>query len=176
MTDEPGAPPRPDRRSEVRAHHGHRVEDPYAWLRDLDDPATLPHLRAENEWTSRATAHLEGLRDEVFDEIRRRTEETDLSVPVRDGDWWYLHRTVEGLAYPIHCRRPDDGTGRSWVDDPGAEQVLLDLNQLAGHGEYLGLGVFEVSPDGNRLAYAVDRHGDERHDLQIGRASCRERV
>ncbi len=88
-------------------------------------------------------------------------------MPVRDGAWWYLTRTEEGKAYPIHCRRPDDGTTTAWVTDPAAEQVVLDPNELADEGEYLGLGVLDVSPDGNWLAYAIDRDGDERHTLRF---------
>jgi oligopeptidase B len=143
------------------------VDDPWAWLIDPDDPATLPHLRAENAWTRAATAAQAPLREAVFEEIRRRTDETDLSVPMRDGAWWYLVRTREGLAYPIHCRRPDDGTTGHWVEDPAAEQVVLDLNVLAEGHDHLGLGVLDVSPDGNWLAYAVDTEGDERHDLHL---------
>ena len=146
---------------------GHDVEDPFAWLIDPDDADTLPHLRAENAWTELVTEPLAPLREEVFEEIRRRTDETDMSVPVRDGAWWYLVRTEEGLSYPIHCRRPDDGTTERPIDDPAAEQVVLDLNLLAeGHG-HLGLGVLDVSPDGNWVAYAVDFDGDEHHDLHF---------
>jgi oligopeptidase B len=146
---------------------GTEVDDPWAWLIDPDDPATLPHLEAENAWTETVTAPLAPLRDAVFEEIRRRTDETDLSVPVRDGSWWYLVRTEEGLAYPIHCRCPDDGTTEHWVEDPAVEQVVLDLNVLAEGHDHLGLGVLDVSPDGNWLAYAVDHEGDERHDLRF---------
>jgi oligopeptidase B len=141
--------------------------DPYAWLLDPDDPETLPHLQAENAWTDAALADQVPLREEIFGEIKRRTQETDLSVPVRDGAWWYLTRTEEGKSYPIHCRRPDDGTTTTWVADAEAEQVVLDPNELAGEGEYLGLGVLDVSPDGNWLAYAIDRAGDEKHDLRF---------
>lgn len=143
------------------------MEDPYAWLRDPEDPGTLPHLRAENAWTATVTADQERLRTAIFDEIRRRTKETDLSVPVRDGDWWYHARTEEGRSYAARCRRPDDGTGRRWVEDPDREQVVLDPNELAAEGEYLSVGVLDVSPDGNWLAYAIDRDGDERHDLRF---------
>lgn len=134
---------------------------------DPDDPETLPHLDAENAWTAARTADQEALRLAIYDEIRRRTQETDLSVPVRDGDWWYLHRTVEGQSYPIHCRIPDDGTHADWLRDPAAEQVILDPNLLADEGEHLGIGVLDVSPDGNWLAYATDHTGDERHDLRF---------
>lgn len=163
----PTGPPGPPSHPEVRSHHGRSVVDPWAWLRDPDHPDTLPHLEAENAWTEAVTADQAALRDEIFEEIRRRTQETDLSVPVRDGAWWYLVRTEEGRSYPIHCRRPDDGTGAGWIDDEAAEQVILDLNELVEPGGYLGLGVVDVSPDGTLLAYAVDRAGDERHELRF---------
>ncbi len=160
-------PPRPARRPESRTHHGHTVEDPYAWLRDAEDPEVLAHLEAENAWTAASLAHQAPLREAIFGEIRRRTLETDLSVPVREGAWWYVNRTVEGASYPILCRTPDDGTGARPVADPDAEAVIFDPNLLAGEGEYLGIGVLEVSPDGDRLAWAVDRAGDERHTLRF---------
>lgn len=163
----PAAPPRPAQRPSERSFHGDAFADPYAWLVDPDDPEVLPHLQAENAWTEAQTADQAELREAIFGEIKARTQETDLSVPVRDGDWWYLTRTEEGKAYPIHCRIPDDGTHGAPVDDPAAEQVVLDPNQLAGEGEYLGLGVLDVSPDGWWLAYAVDRDGDERHELRF---------
>ncbi|MFN8017628.1 MAG: S9 family peptidase [Acidimicrobiales bacterium] len=162
MTDQP---PHLDRRPSVRARHGEEVEDPYAWVVRADEDELVPHLEAENAWTAHATADQEGLRLAVFDEIKRRTLEDDRSVPVRDGAWWYHQRTEEGKPYPIHCRRPDDGTGTTWVDGP--EQVVLDPNELAAEGEYLGIGVLDVSPDGCWLAYAIDHEGDERHELRF---------
>jgi oligopeptidase B len=167
VPDSPALPPRPAQRPTDRTVHGRTVVDPYAWLRDPADPEVVPHLEAENAWTEAATAAQAPLREAIFDEIKRRTQETDLSVPVRDGDWWYLTRTEEGRPYPIHCRIPDDGTRTAPVEDPAAEQVVLDPNELAGEGEYLGLGVLDVSPDGWWLAYAIDRDGDERHELRF---------
>ena len=161
------SPPRPSRRPSTRSFHGDVFVDPYAWLVDAADAETIPHLTAENAWTEASTADQADRRNEIFAEIRRRTQEDDTSVPVRDGAWWYHQRTEEGKSYAIHCRRPDDGTGRAWSDDPDAEQVVLDPNPLAADGEYLGLGVLDVSPDGNWLAYAIDRAGDERHDLRF---------
>lgn len=165
--DPTGGPPRPPARPEPRSHHGQTFQDPYAWLRDAEDPDTIPHLEAENAWTAANLADQAPLRDRVFEEIRRRTQESDLSVPVRDGAWWYHQRTEEGRSYPIHCRVADDGTGTAPLAGPDVEQVILDQNDLAEEGEYLGLGVLDVSPDGHWLAYAVDRAGDERHALRF---------
>ena len=157
-------PPRAERIDHRREVHGITVDDPYAWLIDPDHPGTLPHLRAENAWTERVLAEQADLREAVFAEIKDRTLETDLSVPVREGQWWYHQRTEEGLAYAVHARRPDDGTGHGWVHD-APEAVLLDPNTLVDKGGYLGIGVLDVSPDGRILAYAVDHEGDERFDL-----------
>src|SRR3954447_10360032 len=95
-----------------RTHHGDTVVDEYAWLADKEDPDTVAYLTAENAWTEAATAHLAGLRETIFGEIKSRTKETDLSVPSRKGAYWYYTRTVEGQQYGIHCRVPAAG------DDP----------------------------------------------------------
>ncbi|MGI8756143.1 MAG: S9 family peptidase [Acidimicrobiales bacterium] len=159
-------PPQPSRHPEERSFHGQVFTDPYAWLRDPEHPEVVPHLEAENRWTESVLAQLAPLQEEVYGEIKNRTQEDDVSVPVRDGAWWYHLRTEEGAAYPIHCRRPDDGTGRTWVAD-APEDVVFDPNELAEGGDYLGIGVFDVSPDGNWLAYGIDRDGDERHELRF---------
>jgi oligopeptidase B len=148
------------------------VVDEYAWLTDKDDPDTLAYLAAENAHTALATTHLAGLRETLFAEIKRRTRETDLSVPVRRGAYWYYVRTVAGQQYGIHCRRavrpgevdpPDPGDGTPLA----GEQVLLDGNQLAAGHDFFAVGTLEVSPDGRWLAYAVDFDGNERFTLRI---------
>src|SRR3990170_879271 len=89
-----------------RTHHGHTFVDNYEWLRDKDDPTVIAHLEAENEWTASQTVHLDGLADRIFEEIKGRTQETDLSVPVRQGGYWYYTRTMEGKSYGVYCRAP----------------------------------------------------------------------
>jgi oligopeptidase B len=157
----------------ARRHHGHEFIDHYEWLREKDDPEVLAHLEAENSYTAEQTAHLSPLTDAIFDEIKSRTLETDLSVPVRQGEWWYYSRTEEGKSYGISCRvraaGPDDWSPPAI--EPGAalegEQVLLDSNAEAEGHEFFSLGSFDVSPDGSRLAYSVDTTGDERYLLRI---------
>lgn len=164
-------PPVAERRDTVRSHHGEDVGDPYEWLRDKEDPQVVAHLEAENAYTERMTAHLEGLREAVFGEIKGRTQETDLSVPVRHRDWWYYSRTVEGQQYAVHGRIAVGEVSDRPELDPGAapdgEQVLLDGNVEAEGLEFFSLGAFDVSASGDRLAYAVDTTGDERFDLRV---------
>jgi len=133
--------------------------DPWAWLRDRDDPDTVAYLEAENVYTDAWFAQHAELTETLFQEIRSRVQETDTAVPVRKGPWWYTGRTVEGLAYPIHCR----GTSR----DTATEQVLLDENAEAAGHEYFSLGTFDVSPDHALLAWSSDVDGSELYRLRI---------
>ncbi|TQJ32522.1 S9 family peptidase [Microbacterium sp. SLBN-146] len=165
----PVAEPRPM----VRSHHGDDVEDRYEWLREKDDPAVISHLEAENAYTDARTAHLAPLRERIFDEIKGRTLETDLSVPARRGQWWYYGRTVEGKQYGIQCRAPlaaeDDWNPPTLSPDaevPG-EEVLLDANAEAEGHDFFSLGSFEITTDGTRMLYGVDVAGDERYTIRV---------
>lgn len=169
-------PPATPKRPTERRHHGDVVVDEYEWLRDREDPAVSAHLHEENAYTNARTEHLAVLREQIFDEIKGRTRESDLSVPTREGDWWYYTRTVEGKQYGIHCRAPIAGTD-DWeppaLDEtaqrsglPG-EQVLLDDNVEAEGHTFYALGSFDVSADGTRLLYAIDTEGDERYTIRV---------
>jgi oligopeptidase B len=154
-----------------RTHHGDTVVDEYAWLADKEDPDTVAYLKAENAWTETATAHLAGLRETIFGEIKSRTKETDLSVPARKGEYWYYTRTVEGQQYGIQCRVPAGEAITPPSTESGEplpnEQILLDGNELAKGHEFFSLGTFDVSPDGRWLAYSTDFAGDERFTLRV---------
>ena len=155
----------------TRTHHGDVYVDNFEWLREKENPDVIAYLDAENAYTDEQTAHLTGLQDEIFEEIKARTKETDLSVPVREGDWWYYARTVEGSQYAIRARvaatswtppeLPEDGSAL-----PG-EQVVLDGNVEAEGHEFYSLGSFDVSADGRWLLWGEDTQGDERYTLRV---------
>jgi oligopeptidase B len=155
----------------ARTHHGDTVIDDFEWLRDKEDPAVRAYLDEENAFTRASTQHLAGLRQSLFDEIKSRTLETDLSVPVRHGAYWYYSRTIEGQQYGIHCRIPvsgnEDWTPPDLAAGDDREQVLLDDNIEAAGAAFYSLGSFDVSTDGRFLAYSVDTVGDERYTLYI---------
>lgn len=173
MTSEAVQPPVADRRPFTRRHHGDAVEDPYEWFRAKEDADVVAHLEAENAYTDERTAHLAGLRERIFEEIKGRTLETDLSVPSRRGAWWYYGRTVAGQQYGIHCRAPitDETDWTPPLLSPDApvpgEQVLLDGNVEAEGQDFFSLGSLDVSTDGSRMLYGVDVAGDERYTLRI---------
>jgi oligopeptidase B len=160
-----------------RTHHGDTFVDNYEWMREKDSPEVVEHLKAENAYQEAVTAHQEPLREAIFQEIKGRTQETDLSVPNRKDDWWYFSRSVEGKEYGIQCRVRASNTGNpvaDWtppeveagVEIPG-EEVLLDGNVEAEGKPFFSIGGSAVTVDGNLYAYAVDNAGDERFTLHI---------
>ncbi|WP_425466886.1 S9 family peptidase [Rarobacter faecitabidus] len=169
---DPVTPPRAARRPSVRKHHGDEFIDNYEWLRDADNPETIAYIEAENDWTRARTAHLQPLREQIFQEIKGRTLETDMSVPGRRGDWWYFARTEEGKQYSTQSRVPV--TGDSWTPpavEPGrmlpGEEVIFDANAEADGHDFFSVGSFSLDDSATRLAYATDVVGDERYTLRI---------
>jgi oligopeptidase B len=178
-------PPTAQRRPVTTTHHDRTRVDDYEWLRAKDDPEVIAYLDAENSYAQQRVAHLAGLRETIFEEIKARTQETDLSVPTRNRGFWYYSRSYAGREYGASCRVPvrgdDDWTppqpDQDCVPDQPAlpgEQLLLDLNELAEGHDFFSLGGTSVSPDTHLLAYSTDTTGDERFtvrvkDLQTGR-------
>jgi oligopeptidase B len=157
----PASPPVAPRRPHVLRSHGDERVDEWYWLRDRDDPEVVVYLEAENEYAKQALAHTEELQEHIFEEITGRIQQTDVSAPVRRGRWDYFSRTIEGLQYPIHGRRP------SGAPNGEAEVVLLDENALAGDAGFFSLGAFAVSPNQRLLAYSTDFTGSERYELRF---------
>ena len=133
--------------------------DPWAWLRDKADPDTVAYLEAENAWSDAWFARHSALTDTIFGEIKARVQETDLTAPVRKDQWWYVTRTEEGAAYPIHCRGDSARTATS--------QVLLDENVEASGHDYFSLNAFDVSPQHHLLAWSSDTDGSEMYTLRF---------
>ena len=139
--------------------------DPYAWLQERDRDEVLDYLKAENAWQEAQLADEAELREQLFEEIKGRIRETDLSLASPWGPWLYYTRTTAGDEYPRHyrCARPADDSPQV---DEHSEQLLLDPNALAGGG-FLSMGAFNVSPDHQRLAYSLDTSGDEVYRLFV---------
>ncbi len=154
----PGAPPMAEARPHELETHGEVRVDEYYWLRERENPDVIAYLEAENAYLDAAMAHTETLQETVFAEIRSRVVEDDSSVPYRDGDWWYFTRYEPERQYPIHCRRPADGDAFGGDQSEGAEQILIDVNEVAGDNEYTAVRP-RVSPDHRILAYGVDDTG-----------------
>jgi oligopeptidase B len=171
MNDALGPPVAPTRPHQWKRPTG-VVEDPWAWLADRDDPETVAYLKAENAYADRYFAEptRAALVETVFEEIKSRIQETDLSVPVLHGGWWYVTRTIEGKSYPVFCRSRDAEV----PDTPelGSGQcpegtVILDCNVEAEGHEYFDVHDVEPSTDHTLLAWSNDVDGSERYTLHV---------
>ena len=163
--------------------HGTVLVDDYAWLRQKEDPEVTAYLDAENAYAETVMAPLDGLREELYQEMLSHMKQTDVSVPYRDGDFWYYSRTEEGLQYGIFCRRkasepPEPGapgplhlgTGEAsnvHLANGNPEQVILDGNVLAAGLPFFAIGDTDISDDGRWLAYTTDTTGFRQYTLHI---------
>ncbi|MGD9720816.1 MAG: S9 family peptidase [Pirellulales bacterium] len=157
--DETPQPPVAPRIGHRQSWHGEEVTDHYYWLREKSNPAVIDYLKAENAYTEALTRGQKSLEETLYQEMLGRIKQTDLSVPVRRGPYEYYDRTEEGQQYPISCRRK--------LDPPGAEEVLLNANELAKGKAFFALGAFEVSDDQQWLAYTTDTTGFRQYELHV---------
>jgi hypothetical protein len=138
-------PPAAERRAHTVERFGERLEDPWFWLRDREDPAVRAYLEAENAYAEAVLAPASALREGLYQEMLARIKQTDLSVPYRYRGFHYYSRTEEGKQYPIHC-----GSG-----DPEAPEACSRSQRPAAGKSFMALGEFDVSDDGNLLAYST---------------------
>lgn len=167
-------PPIAKQEALIREFHGRSFVDEYEWMRNKESQDTLDYLNAENTYTEAKTAHLKQLTENVFEEIKSRVKQTDMSVPSRSGDYWYYGRSEEGKEYGFSCRIPVSEGQDPWEPPvipeegkPEGEQILLDNNALAEGHDYFALGAASVTKSGRFLAYSTDTEGDERFELFI---------
>jgi len=152
-------PPVAKKVPKVDTVHGQRREDDYFWLRDKGNTEVTAYLEAENAYTDAVMKPTAELQMALYKEMLGHIQETDLSVPYRDGAYLYYSRTEEGKQYPIYCRKKDAADAR--------EEVTLDLNELARGLPFMSLGAYTVSDDGTLLAYSTDSTGFREYTLHV---------
>lgn len=139
--------------------HGDVRTDNYYWMKLTDDQknaktpdkqtqAVLDYLNAENDYKEEMLGHTSVLQENLFNEIVGRIKQTDMSVPYKSNDYYYITRYEEGKEYPIHSRKKGELTSD--------EEILLDVNELAKDHSYFAVGGRSVSPDNKILAYGED--------------------
>src|SRR3989442_10645856 len=145
------APPVAKKAPKTTEINGRTMVDNYYWLRDKKNPEVKAYLEAENAYTDAVMKPTEGLQKKLYDEMLSRIKETDIEVPYKEGDYFYYSRTEAGKQYGIRCRK------KVSLDAP--EEVLLDVNELAKGQTFMAVRAYEVSDDGNYLAYSTDNTG-----------------
>ena len=152
-------PPVAERIRHAVTSNGVELVDDYFWLRERDNPKVRAYLAAENRYTAAVMAHTRGLQDKLFQEMKGRIKEADVSAPVHVDNYWYYSRTEEGKQYWVFCRK------KGSLD--AAEEVLLDVNRLAEGKDFFAIGTLAVSPDHAYLAYSFDESGNEQYTLRV---------
>ena len=155
-------PPVAKKEPKVLKIHGYELIDNYAWLRDRNtdkNPEIIKYLEAENAYTQAHMGQHKAFADDLYQEMLGRIKQTDLSVPVKMGEYWYFNKTEEGKQYPTYLR--------SKTRDGKDAEVLLDQNEMAKGFKYFAIGTFEPSDDGNILAYSTDTTGYRQYTLQF---------
>ena len=179
MNTPPVAPKRYGYR--VRDQFGQHFDDPWDWLRDGEDPEVRAHLEAENAWADTVTAPTREAAARLVEEVKASTALTDVTVPIREGEFWYFRRFTEGQSYATHHRAPverdEAGAPVPLVPRPGVpargEELLVDENEWARGQEFFRLADMYPSPDGRLIAWARDTSGDERYTWVVQEASGR---
>ena len=139
--------------------HGDKRADEYFWLRDKAHPDVAAYLAAENAYAAEVMKPTEAFQEALYKEMLGHIKETDLSVPYRNGAYLYYSRTEEGKQYPTYCRK--QGSLEA------AEQLVLDLNELAEGQKFMSLGAYVVNDEGTLLAYSTDNTGFRQYTLQV---------
>jgi oligopeptidase B len=152
-------PPAAEKKPTKLEIHGDIRVDKYYWLRERDNPEVIEYLEAENSYLESALADSAGLRQRLLEEMRSRIKEDDSSAPYEHGDYFYYRRFEKGKEYPIYCRRK-----RSMKAE---EQVLLDVNAIAGDKHFFAVSGFRVSPDHTKAAFGVDTVGRRFYTLRF---------
>jgi len=153
------APPVAKKTPRVTEINGRKLVDNYFWLREKNNPEVKAYLEAENAYTDVVTKPTEPLQKKLYDEMLSRIKETDVDVPYKDGGSFYYSRTEAGKQYQIRCRK------KGSLDAP--EEVLLDINEMANGQRFMSVAAYEVSDDGNLLAYTTDNTGFRQYTLAI---------
>src|SRR6202158_1128764 len=139
--------------------NGHKMEDNYFWLREKPNPEVRAYLEAENAYTDAVMKPTEAFQKKLYDEMLGRIKETDVEVPYIEGQYFYYTRTEAGKQYGIRCRK------RGGMD--AAEEVVLDVNEMAKGQVFMTVSGYAARPDGDLLADSYDNTGFRQFTLAV---------
>lgn len=151
--------PSADKIAKTMEIHGDVRVDNYYWLNDKENAEVIDYLERENDYYSKMTAHTDGFKKELFEEIKGRIKEDDASVPYKYNGYYYITRFEKGKDYPIHTRK------KGSMD--AEEEIMFDVNEMAKDHAYYALGGINVSPDNKLVAFGVDTVSRRKYTIHI---------
>lgn len=153
---DPPHPPKIDRELTI---HGQTRIDSYYWLNERDNPAVLDYLKAENRYLDTVMGDTKNQQEQIFNELVGRIRQDDSSVPYLDNGYYYYTRFEKGKEYPIFCRK------KGTLDS--AEEILLNVNEMAKGFSYFNVAGLSVSPDNSILAYSIDTVSRRKYEIRL---------
>lgn len=150
--------------------HGDTLKDDYFWMRLSDEQKNakkpdqqtqnvLDYLNAENAYREKMMSHTDSFQVRLFEEIKGRIKQTDMSVPYKENGYYYISRYEEGKEYPIHSRK------KNTLES--AEEIMLNVNEMASGHHYYNIQGLEVSEDNKILAYGEDTVSRRQYTLKF---------
>jgi oligopeptidase B len=152
-------PPLAEKIAKELSIHGDKRIDNYYWMNNREDPKVLAWLNAENAYLDTMMLPEKKLQEKLFDEMKSRIKETDMSVPYFKNGYYYYTRFEQGKEYPVYCRKKGSLEA--------VEQVILNVNELAAGHTYCHVGGISVSPDAGLLAYGIDTVSRRRYTIHV---------
>jgi oligopeptidase B len=132
---------------ELTIHNDTRIDD-YFWMRERDHEDVISYLNEENAYREKVLAHTNDFQEKLFEEIKGRIKQTDMSVPYQKNGYTYYTRFEEGKEYPIHCRK--------LLRKNAAEKILINVNKLAKGKTYYNAAGLGISPNNQILSFGED--------------------
>ncbi|MGH9369706.1 MAG: S9 family peptidase, partial [Thermoanaerobaculia bacterium] len=152
-------PPMAKKNTKTTDIHGDKLQDDYFWLRERSNPEVRAYLEEENRYADAFMKGTEAFQEKLYGEMLGRIKQTDLTVPWRMRGFYYYTRTETGKQYPIYCRKKES------LEAP--EQVLLEVNEMAKGERFMAIGDWDVTDDGDVLAYTTDNTGFRNYTLHV---------
>ncbi|GAB4406093.1 MAG: oligopeptidase B [Microscillaceae bacterium] len=163
MSIQAQTPPQAKKIDKSLEKHGHIRQDPYYWLNARENPEVVAYLEAENAYTEAVMAPTKALQEKLFEEMKGRVKQTDMSVPYNLHGYSYYTRYEEGQEYPLYCRKKLNAQAEA----VGEEEIMMNVNKMAEGYNYYSLGGISVSDDNRLAAYFVDTVGRRQYNLHF---------
>ncbi|HTI93765.1 MAG TPA: S9 family peptidase [Puia sp.] len=157
-------PPVAVKKSHDRILFGDTVRDNYYWMADYfskgpDSLLAVDYLKAENAYLDTMMSGTKVFQEQLFREMKARIREDETDPPVFMNGYYYYVRKEKGQQYFKYCRRKGDTTA--------AEEVLLDVDQMAAGHPYFSVGAMQISPDNRLLAFSVDTVSRRQYNIYV---------
>ncbi len=148
--------PRTRREAVTETQHGIEVADPYRWLEDTDSRKASWWVWFQNRVTRRYLKTIPA-RDKIKARLTELYDNERFNVPFRMGGR-YFYTKNDGLQNQSVLYTTESLNKEA--------RILLDPNQFSTDGT-VALSGYEVSDDGNLLAYGISRSGSDWKEWKV---------